>query len=472
MSKKNSKKVSLGHLSMLTLWIGVWGLAIFRLWASWSGFMEESEAILISCAAHPAGGYVEGPCGVPLLYALPLWLHSMHPDASLLHSIRWISPVALLLLSYCVWKIARRMAIRRPAVAFWSVVGVNLLPWVNLASLVADGALLTASILLLAIVTGWNAVDPKKEGSGSPSLLPWIFFGIVLALGTLVYYPIGFLLPIAVVLSLRLHGTQQFPWKGFLCSFALLTIAWIIPISWNARHGWIQWSSVARSFDSYLISGFSISLSLWITLSALLVPALVLLASSGIWWRRGMIVMLILMGVSSVAVLMIPDSIIPGGLPSPSGVQGSWELAHEIVKLRTQRADSSGKEPLLIASTPGLASLLGQKISAGYREMPGAPPVFVAESPSLNSSYSLWPNYADAIVPAVKDILYTEEKTVSPFLGRNALYITTEAPNELPQTITGAFNAVVLLEEVTLLKNGKPVTVRIYQCDGYRALAL
>ncbi len=472
MSKKNLKKVSLGHIPMLALWIGVWGLAILRLWVSWLGSLEESEAILISCAAHPAGGYVEGPCGMPLLYTLLLWLHSLFSDATLLHSIRWISPISSVLLSYCVWKIARRITARRPAVAFWSVVGVNFLPWVNLASLVADGALVTASILLLAIITGWNAVEPNKEESGRSPLLPWILFGIILALGTLFYYPIGFLLPIAMLLYLRLHGTQHFPWRGVLCAFGLLTLGWIIPISWNARHDWIQWSSVARSFDCYLVYGLNVSLSLWITLSALIVPPLVLLASSGIWWRRGMIFLLILAGASSVVVLIMPDKIILSGLPSPRGVKEVGELAHEIVALRTQRRDISGKEPILIASTPGLASLLGEKINTGYDELQGAPPVFVAESPSLNSSYSLWPSYADALVPAAKDILYTEEKTVSPFLGRKAFYITTEAANELPQTITGAFNAVGLLKEVPLLKNGKPVTVRIYQCDGYRALAL
>jgi hypothetical protein len=72
----------------------------------------------------------------------------------------------------------------------------------------------------------------------------------------------------------------------------------------------------------------------------------------------------------------------------------------------------------------------------------------------------------------VKDILYSEEKTASPFLGRNALYITAEAPNELPQTIKGAFGAVGLLQEVPLTKNGESEVIRIYQCETYRGLSL
>ena len=160
------------------------------------------------------------------------------------------------------------------------------------------------------------------------------------------------------------------------------------------------------------------------------------------------------------------------GFPSPIGVQGVGDLAREVVSLRKERSDAKGERSFLIAATPGLAALLGEKIGIDYPERPGAPSVFVAESPSMNSSYALWPSYADAVAAGVKDPLYTEEKTVSPFLGRNALYITTEPFKELPQTITGAFNAVGLLKEVVLNWNGRLVTVRIYQCEGYRTLAL
>ena len=72
----------------------------------------------------------------------------------------------------------------------------------------------------------------------------------------------------------------------------------------------------------------------------------------------------------------------------------------------------------------------------------------------------------------VKDNLYTEEKSASPFLGRNALYVTMETNEELPQTITGAFNAVALLKEVPVTINGKQQVLRIYQCEVYRSLSL
>ena len=90
----------------------------------------------------------------------------------------------------------------------------------------------------------------------------------------------------------------------------------------------------------------------------------------------------------------------------------------------------------------------------------------------MNSSYAFWPSYQDAVAAAAPDNLYTEEKSASPFLGRNALYITTESREELPQTITGAFGAVGLLKEMPITVNGRTQVVRIYQCEDYRTLSL
>jgi hypothetical protein len=72
----------------------------------------------------------------------------------------------------------------------------------------------------------------------------------------------------------------------------------------------------------------------------------------------------------------------------------------------------------------------------------------------------------------IQDSLYTEEKWTSPFLGRNALYITTESREELPQALTGAFGSVGLLREFAIRRNGRPVTARVYQCENYRTLSL
>jgi len=169
--------------------------------------------------------------------------------------------------------------------------------------------------------------------------------------------------------------------------------------------------------------------------------------------------------------VMIPKTI-PAELPSPIGVTGVGELAKTVLAIQKERPDPKGQSSFLIASTPGLAALLGSRITLDYPERPGAPSVFAVESPSMGSSYAFWPSYPDAVAAGKPDNLYTEEKSASPFLGRNALYITTESKEELPQTITGAFGAVGLLKELPIEVNGRTQTIRIYQCEEYRTLSL
>jgi hypothetical protein len=148
-----------------------------------------------------------------------------------------------------------------------------------------------------------------------------------------------------------------------------------------------------------------------------------LLTTYATWWRQVTVLLFLVMAGVSGLMLLNPGSLpaFAPGLPSPLGVRGVGDLAIEVATLRQGRPDARGEKPFLVTSTSGLAAVLGEKIQINYPECPGAPPVFVAESPSMNSSYALWPSYADAVSPAVKDLLYTQEKFTSPFLGRNAL---------------------------------------------------
>ncbi len=506
------------------LWGAVVALAAWRFSIAADGKLGEAEALLAACAAHPSGGYVEGPAGMPLLLAFNAPLFGTTPAA-----LRWFSPAALLLLSWCGWLLSRRLAPHRPSVALWSVLSINLIPVITVASLVMDGAMVTASLMLAAVAAAWHAVG-CKEGKVLPA---WGLLGFLLGLGTLFFYPLGWLLPAAIAARLLTHGSRHVPWRGFTAATGLLLLGWVLPIAWNARHDWIQWSSVAPGFDalpreifsrlSYqpvLLLGISVAVVLggigfllrhakgdqaFRTLLILALPFLILLARDILSAVRGLSASLSLGLVIAVTALMIPPAVslaltsrgwrwagglllgaaaavtllllaLPAGIPtgcsSPAGVRGIGTLARAVVALREERPDARREKPILIASTPGLAALLGNLIRIDYPERPGSPSVFAAESPSLTSSYALWPSYPDAVGAGIKDPLYTEEKSTSPFLGRNALYITTETPSELPQTIKGAFAAVGLLKEMELIWNGRPVTIRIYQCEQYRTLSL
>jgi len=460
---KNTKKPSSVKPSQaVMLWGAILALTALRITVATGGSINENEALLAVCSSHPAGGYVEGPAGTPLFLTL---LHLLGGTG--LEALRWISPLAALILSWALWRIARHISPHRPGLAFWSVLGANLLPPLNMASLSMNGAILSAALILLSVVAGWHA----SQSHGKATLATWGLFGSTLAITTLFYQAAGLLLPAAIAFRFVNHGAKEFPWKGVVTSALLLLLGWVPSISWNARHDWIQWSSVAAGFDALPLGRFTFSQGLLIAAISFLVPFLIRLAYTGMIWRLIVVLLAVVMAAVSSLILLCP-SLIPSSLSSPLGVQGLRDVAEATLTLRGARTAASGEKPFLIASTPGLAALLGSKINVTYPERPGAPSVFAVESPSLASSYALWPSYADAVAAGVKDPLYTEEKSVSPFLGHNALYITTESKEELPQTITGAFSAVGLLKEVPVTWNGRTVTIRIYQCENYRTLSI
>lgn len=411
----------------------------------------------MACAGHPAGGYVEGAAGAPLLMSL---IHTGFP------ALRWIPVLAILLLSWCVWWIGRRVAPHRPAVALWSLLAVNALPQVNLASLVMNSSAVTASLLLFSGVAGWHAAHSRGQG-----LAAWSLFGIALGVTTFFWLPSGLILIPVLGGAFVRRGFSEFPWRGSLLAFGFLILGWIAPLSWNAKNRWVGWYGVAQGWDVLTIDGYQFSFGLIVAVSAFAVPWLVFLAFRSWVWSAVMLAVAIAGASLSGVWLMLPGTI-PAGLPSPLGVRGLGTLAQLLLQLRGERLDPKGRQSFLITSTPGLAALVGSRITLDYPERPGAPSVFVAESPSMGSSYAFWPSYPDAVAAGKPDNLYTEEKSASPFLGRNALYITTESKEELPQTITGAFGAVGLLKEQPIMINGRTQVIRIYQCEDYRALSL
>jgi|GEM_PF-485927 len=230
----------------------------------------------------------------------------------------------------------------------------------------------------------------------------------------------------------------------------------------------------------------------------------------------GLLLLLVLGGSSFLLLLgKISSSTTqesPWNFPSATGVIGTEAVADQLMKLRTTYANTSGviahpsaeknsgeiqsaaepsgdeakqraaqveqlpsgRLPFLIAETPGLAAVLGAALPIDYPERPGAPSVFIPESPAIGSQFQFWPHYADATTEnTTPDPLYTEEKAVSPFLGHDAFYITTEKLEEIPQTITGAFTAVIPLSiTLSLTKNGVSEQLNVYLCQHYQMLSL
>ena len=271
-----------------------------------------------------------------------------------------------------------------------------------------------------------------------------------------------------------------------------------------------------------------VSFALLLVLTALFLPSTAALFFQNKRWQRVGAVLLI--GVACCSVFLLLGKIAssttqesPWNFPSATGVIGTEAAATQLLQLRATYAENlsskstdaanncvvpvlapsrtsgtlsrcapstpcssstsatlktgsntSGRLPFLIAETPGLAAILGAVLPINYPELKDAPSVFIPESPALTSQFQFWPNYADATTEkTTPDPLYTEEKAVSPFLGHDAFYITTEKLEEIPQTISGAFSAIIPLSVVlSLQNNGQIEELKIYLCQSYQMLSL
>ena len=217
--------------------------------------------------------------------------------------------------------------------------------------------------------------------------------------------------------------------------------------------------------------------SLLLALFGLLLPGIVALFLRKIILKKSALPLLLLAGIFSLVLSSgifssISNSSFSWNISGVRGVTGLQPVAVEILRWRTSQQDELGRLPFVIAQNPGLAALLGSVLPITYSELPGAPAVFVPESPSFMSQFQLWPHYATATASAVVDPLYTEEQVTSPFLDHDALYITPENLEEMPQTIHGAFTSVEPLGEATLDNDGKAEHLFIYHCKKYQMLSL
>ena len=128
----------------------------------------------------------------------------------------------------------------------------------------------------------------------------------------------------------------------------------------------------------------------------------------------------------------------------------------------------------LIAENAPLAAALALALPDATPAAPGHPPVYTSESPAARSQFDLWPRYdqfveAERIEVAPGIDPFTEQEGANPFVGRSALYITTQEPGDLPQAITAAFAGVQPLGEITA-PDGR--TLRVYLCSDYQTMPL
>ena len=319
---------------------------------------------------------------------------------------------------------------------------------------------------------------------------------------------------------------------GMGSALGLLLLGWISPLWWNMHHDMLQWREItwgafwswetpafAKIYESplfwfmpfllpFLLAGMRplyrhrgkhrttgfltlvlVPLTFYIgalghghaglpsllAVTALLLPGAVsLFLKNSVMKKIGVMLLIIAALFSSALLLGIlpPSPHAIWNLPSTRGVAGVQKVAVELLRLRTTERDAAGHPPFIIAQTPGLAALVGMSLPITYPELTEAPPIFIPESPAFTSQFQLWPNYADATATAVVDPLYTEEKTTSPFLGRNALYLTEESAQYLPETISRAFGKITPVSHVPLETDHQKKLLTIYLCENYQMMTL
>lgn len=164
---------------------------------------------------------------------------------------------------------------------------------------------------------------------------------------------------------------------------------------------------------------------------------------------------------------------LPMARTTSGGPAVSPELVAQIESIRRSVAGSS-MPAFLIAENASLAAAISLHLQHTPDAPEGHPPVYVVESPCADSQYALWPRYdqfSEGAPPNLQNIQdpFTEQEGFNAFVGRSAVYVSTQVPDDLPQAITAAFANVRLLAEV--LVPGAPV-YRLYLCSDYQTLPL
>lgn len=493
----NARAVILGSLILLTIVRWIWLLP--------QG-LSPSASYLALCGYNPAVAYFDGPGATSVCIALGTqWAGANALGAALL----W--PVFAALATFALYVLVTGFAGARAAIA--SAVLLNLLPVFNTAALTPTCAMPVLMFALAFFACAWRGLE-----TSSPWW--WLAAGLCAAGGLLFDYLAWFFWPALIAAMLASHRwrprlLEPGIWIATLPALAVLF--WLLV--WNSEHGWVHfiggtWQTattldfrnvplgiyqaavaasplvfvalaagllaalrdarVARTAKflampattaafiavyfmlraepaqapGLLAAALAIPLLAWLPLTRPLATAL--LASAALW---------------TAAYLALKP--MPRALITPDVVQQIEEMR------RVQTVDPAAPV-FLIARDAALASALAMHLRDTSFVAPGHPPVYVVESPYADSQYALWPRYdqfADAQKPQVVQSQdpFTEQDGANPFLGRSALYVTTQSPDQLPQAITAAFATHRPIAEIT---TGSGEILRVYLCSDYETMPL
>lgn len=459
-------------------------LGLLRAWWVVTSEISPQDAYYWMCSQRLSGAFFDGPAGTALL------LRSFGDD---LVAARLFWVVMSLLASWAAWLFLRRVLDER--VAGWAVVLLNAVPAFHLASIEVGPGMPALLLSLAGLVLARVAWEGHR--------LAWLGSGLFFAAAVVFRYE-ALLIPIGLLgaASVSRRHRSDGPW---LAGILLLGAAALWPaMAWNASLEWIPVAGgtfrAAWELDPMRILRGVWRLALEFSPPVLLLVAaglVLLLRRARLHARAAFLVAVCIplwvlcglflyagadprsaawLGFVPVAGFAMASAIASrggraavalaialaaayslAGMPRP----GWGGVAREVL-VASRDLPAADQGGFFIADEPGLAAVLGYHMPRS----PGAPAVFVPESPALINQFGIWPSYADFIdSQQVTNEYFTEQKGINPYIGRNALYIGTE----LPQTISAAFSEVVPLRSVAA-PDGR--SLRIYLCLGYETLPL
>lgn len=474
--------------------------------------LSPEESYLALCGFIPSLAYFDGPGGTPLLVALGI---SVAGPGGFGATFFW--PVLAALASVFLYLLVTRLT--GPSEGLAIAVVINLLPVFNQAALSATCAMPLATAALGASFCAWRALENQSFSSW------WIGAGLCAAFGLLFTYSAWFILPsLALVLLVSHRWRPRLLAPGFWLAWIPPVAVYLLLLRWNEQHGWIHfiggtWKT-ARSLDfsqlpaALLASASALTPFVFVALllgaafalgrirvspkiKFLVVPALAATLAAAYAALRGWsaqtpgllaaalalpLIALTPERIGSARTRIILSALFIGAaawtaltLPRPqSKTFLDSSVGQAIGDLRAEYSAPSAPPLFLIAENAPLAAALALALPDATPATPGHPPAYTTESPAARSQFDLWPRYdqfveAERIEAAPGIDPFTEQEGANPFVGRSALYITTQEPGDLPQAITAAFAGVQLLGEITA---PDARILRVYLCSDYQTMPL
>ena len=219
-------------------------LTLLRLWLTTSIELAPDEAYYYQWSLRPDLCYFSKGPGVAAAIRLGTMLLGISEAG-----VRFLSPLLSLGTSILVYLFTRRLFSERAAL--WALVACNLMPILNVGSVVMTIDPLSIFFWTAGLYSFWLALEHssiREEGEpGAGWSVWWPFTGLLLGLGFLCKWTNG--MQLVSIIALLLSGPRlrrHFRQPGFWMLLLVFLIFTIPPLVWNAQHLWITFAHLSQ----------------------------------------------------------------------------------------------------------------------------------------------------------------------------------------------------------------------------------